>query len=338
MQQLTVIGENRLEWRNVAEPSLPSEKAAIVRPVAVGVCDFDRAVVQGRYPALSFPIAIGHEIVADVVEVGAEVRAIKAGLQVVLPLHISCGVCRACGQGRTNSCASRPLLSNYGLGERGGDWGGGMSDLLVVPYADAMVVPKPAKLSAIDCAAVGCNLVDLYRTLAPYLIGGETERVLIVGGNAHNMALYGVVMARLLGATRIDFLDDDESRLGEAEALGARPVPISERSAELYPIVVDCGGDPKRLATALTKVAPSGVCTPVWPYAGAFELPVGAMFLRNATLVTGQPHARALMEPVLKLMQVHGFGSTSIPVEILPWDRADQDFGFGRRKRIFHRN
>ena len=49
-----------------------------------------------------------------------------------------------------------------------GDWGGGMSDFLCVPYADAMAVPVPAGLTATDCAAIGCNLVDLHRSIAPY--------------------------------------------------------------------------------------------------------------------------------------------------------------------------
>lgn len=333
MQQLTLTAPKTLQWLDVPAPRLTSDKAALVRPIAVGVCDFDRALVQGRYTALPYPIALGHEIVAEVVEIGASVRTIAVGMQVVLPLHVSCGACAKCSGGFTNSCLSRKPLSNYGLGARGGDFGGGMSDLLSVPYADAMAVPKPKGLTPVECASVGCNLVDLYRTLAPHLAAPDS-RTLIVGGQAHNMALYGIAIARALGAQSIDFLDDDATRVSDAMAMGARAM---SETPDLYPIVVDCGGEPERLALALSKTGPDGVCTPVWPFVGSHPLPVGAMFLRNVTLVTGQPHARALMTPVLQLMQDRAVNSQSIPVEVLPWESANKFFGFGERKRIFVR-
>lgn len=336
MRQLTLIGERRLEWREVPSPALKSPLAAIVRPLAVAVCDFDRALVQGRYPALPLPIAIGHEAVAEVVSVGPEVRKVKPGMKVVLPLHVSCGTCPSCRTDRTNSCSSRPPLSNYGLGERGGAWGGMMSDLVHVPYADAMAAPAPAGLSPAECAAVGCNLVDMYRTVAPHLERYDSPRLLIVGGHASNMAYYGIVIARALGVAEIDYMDDDSGRLAIAKDLGARPVPL-KGGPQTYEIVADCSADGERLALALSLVGPDGVCTPVWPYTGSIKLPVGAMFLRNATLVTGQPHAVANFGPVLKLMGDGKFSTTSIPHEILPWDAADEAFGFGDRKRIFVR-
>jgi threonine dehydrogenase-like Zn-dependent dehydrogenase len=337
MRQLTFMNKGVVDWNDVPEPVLTGPGSAIVRPVAVAVCDFDRGLVSGRYTALPGPIALGHEIVAEVVEVGSEVRTLAPGLPVILPLHISCGGCAKCGSGLTNSCTSRPPLSNYGLGPRGGDWGGGMSDLLAVPFADAMAVPVPPELGEAACAAVGCNLVDLYRTMAPYLEREKDPEILIVGGHAHNMALYGVAMACALGLTRISFMDDEGSRLAAAEALGARPVEVGDRS-RLYPIVVDCSGDLDRLALALSLVGPDGVCTPVWPHTGAASLPIGAMFMRNATLVTGQPHARALMGPVLELMRRSELNSMSIPVEILPWEEAPEKFGLGETKRIFVRD
>lgn len=337
MRQLSLIDVDIVEWVEVADPVLDSPDAAIVRPVAVAVCDFDRGLVSGRYTALPLPIALGHEIVAEVVAVGSAVQRLAVGMQVILPLHISCGSCTKCCSGLTNSCTSRPPLSNYGLGTRGGNWGGGMSDLLAVPFADAMAVPLPAELDKTACAAVGCNLVDLYRTIAPYAEKPAALEILIVGGHAHNMGLYGIAMARALGVSQIDFFDDDDVRLADAERLGATPVRPGG-TPKLYPVVVDCSAMEERLALALASVAPDGVCTPVWPYAASMKLPVGAMFMRNATLITGQPHARALIDPVLALMTQCGLNSLSIPVEVLPWESAPTKFGRGDIKRIFVRD
>lgn len=91
MRQLTLVDDGKAVWTDVQAPVLAGPGAAIVRPVAVAVCDFDRALVSGRYTALPYPIALGHEIVAEVVEVGTDVRTIAPGMSVILPLHISCG-------------------------------------------------------------------------------------------------------------------------------------------------------------------------------------------------------------------------------------------------------
>src|SRR5512143_3805485 len=108
MRQLTLVGTEKLEWREVPEPTIAAPHGAIVRPIAAAVCDFDRALVRGEYPTLGYPIAIGHEMVAEVVETGPEVRSLAVGARVVLPLHVSCGGCDSCHAGRTNSCTSRP--------------------------------------------------------------------------------------------------------------------------------------------------------------------------------------------------------------------------------------
>lgn len=214
-----------------------------------------------------------------------------------------------------------------------------MSDLLRVPYAEAMAVPLPTNLSPIDCAAVGCNLVDIYRTIAPHLGEFPNARVLILSGLAPNMALYAVVLAKALGASSIDFVDSDPQRIVQAEALGARPLSTgSGGPAGVYPIIVDCSGNEKRLRDGLMALAPDGVCTSVWPMVGSFKLPVGAMFLRNGHYITGQPHALALIEPILALMQKTGISTRSIPIDVLPWEDASKAFGYGKIKRVFVRD
>ena len=110
MKQLVLAAPKRLEWHEVPTPQLADAGAALVRPIAVAVCDFDRALVSGTLTSLPYPIAVGHEIVAEVVELGTEVRCVERGDRVIVPLQVSCGRCACCGAGRTNSCSSRPAL------------------------------------------------------------------------------------------------------------------------------------------------------------------------------------------------------------------------------------
>lgn len=337
MRELILESAGVVTWRHVRPPCLESSLGAIVRPVAVAVCDFDRSLVQG-YRDVPGPVSLGHEMVAEVVEVGTEVRDIAVGMRVIVPLHVNCGTCPQCTARRTNCCAARPVLANYGVGPLGGSWGGAMSDRVQVPYADAMLMPVPAGGSAIDYVAVSCNLVDVYRTIAPYLPSLSRPSFLILGGRSFSIALYAVVIARALGIEDVTLASDDAEQRTEAVLRGANVVGWDDAAGKMYDLIADCSGDPNRLRFGLARIARGGVCTTVTPYDGAAELPMREMFLRNATLVTGQPHARADMESVLDLVARNRFSTTSIPSEVLPWESAVDFYGRGKIKRVFVRN
>lgn len=342
MRQLTLLAGGQVQWQQTPDPVLPGPQAALVRPLVVSVCDFDRALVAGRYPetVLPPPIVLGHEIVAEVVAVGAEVTMVAPGDRVILPLQVSCGRCDPCQAGRSNSCQAVGRVSNYGLGASGGGYGGGMSDLLIVPYAEAMLVTVPAALSPTEMVAVGCNLVDVYRCLAP-LTAAPGADVLVMGGFGASFGLYVVAMAQVLGAGSVDYAAEDPDQLARAEAIGARPLrlDLGERWRKGgYALVCDVSLDPRHLALSAAACAPDGVVIVPWIYPDpGTPLPLGAMFTNNVTLVTGQPHARGLIDPVVELISTGSITSTTIPTEVLDWEQADACYGRGTTKRIFVR-
>lgn len=71
-----------LLWREVEDLVVNHPLEAIVRPVASTTCDLDRAIVHGLVP-LGKGFAIGHECVAEVLEVGNAVQRV-----LVLQLHL----------------------------------------------------------------------------------------------------------------------------------------------------------------------------------------------------------------------------------------------------------
>ena len=58
-------------------------------------------------------LALGHECVADVLEVGEQVRDIRPGQRVSVPFQISCGECAPCQRGRTASCSNVTPMATY---------------------------------------------------------------------------------------------------------------------------------------------------------------------------------------------------------------------------------
>ena len=147
---------------------------ALVRPVAVATCDLDDMIVRGTSP-FPAPFALGHEGVAEVVEVGDRVQAVSPGDRVLVPFQLSCGTCPACVAGRTGNCESFAIATTYGFGfgAEATRFGGFLSDLVRVPFADAMLVGVPDGVAPEAAASVSDNITDAYRTVAPQTSRGR---------------------------------------------------------------------------------------------------------------------------------------------------------------------
>jgi threonine dehydrogenase-like Zn-dependent dehydrogenase len=324
MQQLILDGPGQLHWEEVGEPELSGPTAALVRPLSVATCDIDVAVLAGGHYPLSGPYPFGHEGVVEVVTIGDEVQALSPGDRAVLPFQISCGECAACRRGRTGNCAAHPPLSTFGLGTMGGlEWGGLLADLVVVPYADAMLVPLPAGIDPLVVASASDNIPDGWRTVGPQLAAEPGVPVLVVGGDAgpHSIGLYAVGLAVALGSSRVVYLDEDPERLRVAEAFGAevmdRPPP---RKVDAFPITVDASGSSDGLRCALNSTAFDGTCTSPSVYLEDPALPMFSMYARCCTLHTGRAHVRPAIPAVLDAV-ARGFDPSIVTSAVVT--RAD---------------
>jgi alcohol dehydrogenase len=205
-----------------------------------------------------------------------------------------------------------------------------------VPFADAMLVPLPAGVSAVDAASVSCNVTDAYRSVAA--LAGELPgaRVLVASGAFRNIAMYSVVIARALGAAGVDFLDPDPAVRARATALGARVLETPEEIEDgAYPITVDASMDPALLVRAIHATAPAGMCTASTMYLGdATPLPLFTMFQRCVTFRTGQPDVRKDMAPVLELLASRRLDLSSVTDAIVDWEEAPAAFRRGQGKVV----
>jgi len=304
MRQLVFVEPRRLEWREVCAPRVEAADQAIVRPLAVTRCDLDLYIATGLFP-MKGPFAFGHEIAGEVVDIGDEVTSVAPGDRVIVPFQINCGSCRMCRRGLTNSCRSVPAYSAYGLAPSSGrEWGGGLSDLVLVPYADAMLVAVPDCISLPAAAAISDNATDGFRTVAKPLSDQPGSDILIVGGLAQSVGLFAVQAARGLGARRVVYRDYDVARLTMAKALGAEVVETvyspDLRADERFPIVVEAGGVPDSLIFSLRSTEPCGVCTGVSAGVGGMaKVPLRQMYMKGITYTVGRVHARGCMNEVL---------------------------------------
>jgi alcohol dehydrogenase len=360
VRELQLISSGRLAWREREPPTLRGPGDAIVRPFIAGRCDGDTlpihrpvsralqagiavraidpvvACICGRVP-FKGPFAIGHECVAEVVEVGAAVEKVHVGQVVVVPWAVSCGTCGRCARGLTSKCetTTHGTLAAFGFGPACGPWGGVVADAVRVPYADHMLVPVPPGVPPERVAAAGDNLADAWRTVVPPLQERPGARVLVVGGGASSIGLYAAGLAVAHGASEVGYVDEDAQRQAIADSFGARAVPAP---AGRYDVAVEASSRAAGLRLALRALAPGGVCTAVGYYlASGTRVPLMRMYATDATLRVGVSHARAVLPGLLAFVARTGFPAERVTTLTADWEDAPSAYTARTSKLVLAR-
>jgi threonine dehydrogenase-like Zn-dependent dehydrogenase len=334
MRELTYVARRSVEWREAPDPRLQSAGDAIVRPVAATTCDVDLVILLGRSPVPP-PFAIGHECVAEVVQVGDDVTRVAAGDLVVVPWHISCGRCDRCAAGLHVHC--RAVADNAMFGAPiGGNWGGLFSDLVRVPFADAMLVPLPAGLDPIAMASASDNWSLAWRLVAPHLQTRPAGSVLILSRGS--IGLYACDIAGALGASRRLYVDPDARRRAIAESYGAETSSAIEPIRHGFDIAVEATGRVGDLGTACLSLVPEGVCESAGNHFRPGALPLFEMYLTGVTLRVGRDSARAHMAQALQLAATGVVNPRAVVSDLLEWDALPTALPELRSKPVFVRS
>ena len=318
MQALVYEGSVRYAWQERPEPTLADDGDALVRPLAVTTCDLDGAIATGLLDGMETGYPVGHEVLAEVIDVGDAITAVGPGRRVLVPFQVSCGGCRPCRTGRSAACSTVGSQRFLGLPSGGTRWGGGLADLLRVPWADRLCVPVPDGATE-AVAAVGDNASDGWRTVGPYL--AEVEGPVLVDGFA-SVGLYAVAFAVGAGAT-VHYRDRDEGRRDLARRLGAEVLeqPTTERAERRYELVVSTPPDEESLLAAMASTASGGrLVTTGLHIRPSTGLPLYEMYLRSIRVVNEAVQAREVVEQVLA-------DAASVDLEQfvtrVAWDDAD---------------
>src|SRR5215213_8879877 len=153
-------GPNTVEVEEVPDPKIINARDAIVKITSTAICGSDLHLLQAYVPAMMPGDVLGHEFMGEVVEVGSQVKTLKAGDRVVVPFPIACGVCSACQKGMYSLCEnSNPnawmaekLWGHSGAGIFGyshltGGFAGGQAEYVRVPFADVGPLKVPDGMS-----------------------------------------------------------------------------------------------------------------------------------------------------------------------------------------------
>ena len=209
MKALVKLKPERGIWLEDIVPPEPGPNDVLIRVAKASICGTDLHIVNWDDWAkntIEVPMAIGHEFMGVVTEIGSEVTVVSVGQRVSAEGHITCGHCRNCRAGRRRFCAN-----TIGLGVHRP---GAFAEYVIVPASNIYPIPDD-----ID-GRTACILDPLgnatHTALAYDLVG---EDVLITG--AGPIGMMATAIARHVGARWVVVTDVNDFRLDIAARMGA---------------------------------------------------------------------------------------------------------------------
>ncbi len=181
MQVMRLSTPAQIETAPLAAATLPVPQPGagqvLLRVRACGVCHTDRHVIEGELPDPTLPLVPGHQVVAEVAALGAQVTRFKPGDRVGVPwLYAACGSCDFCRRGLENLCDDA-RFTGYTVA-------GGYAEYMLAEADYA--VPIPAQFSDVEVAPLLCAGVVGYRSLRlSDLEAGERLGLFGFGASAH---------------------------------------------------------------------------------------------------------------------------------------------------------
>ncbi|DAA84438.1 TPA: hypothetical protein CPT90_05650 [Candidatus Gastranaerophilales bacterium HUM_3] len=95
------VKENKIIVSEIDDIKLDGRRGAIVMTLGCGLCGSD--IVKFRHKIVHDGAVLGHEIVAEILEINSDTK-FKKGDRIVTSHHIPCGECNFCRHGNVSMC------------------------------------------------------------------------------------------------------------------------------------------------------------------------------------------------------------------------------------------
>jgi len=293
-------------------PALPPEWVRL-RFLYCGLCGSDLSQFGGR-PGATYPISVGHEFIAEVVEIGSEVELVAAGDIVTSDLNFRCGECDHCLAGRSHLCrdGQQALFTNRAFSEFG-DIEAGYLLRLNGPAAPHLAL----------CEPLSCVLHAKDMT-APR----QGERILVVGAGGLGLCL-AFALCKQRPALDFDLTDLSAQRL----AAIAPPVsPIGRTTSDPdgeYDVVFDLTGNESGLRAAGAWVRDGGrICSMGHPLGEEIDpMFLSTVLPKDVTFVTSYLNgAPSVLREAARLLEQEWSPEWDKLIELLPLSHLKQAF------------
>src|SRR3989441_1017973 len=296
----------------------------LVKVHASGICGSD---VMEWYRKPKAPLVLGHEIAAEVVELGAGVDRVQTGDRVFVSHHVPCGKCRYCLAGHETVCDTL-RTTNFDPG--------GFAEFVRVPAVNVKhgVFALPKGISDDEGVFVepfAC--VVRGQRLAGFRPG---HTVVVIGSGV--AGLLHIKLAKAAGAAKVIATDVVEFRKAAAQKAaadfvidGREDVPARLREANdgnLADLVVTCTGAPKAIAQGLASVDRGGTVlffAPIDP-AAKVDIPFNEVWREEVTITSSYGGSPRDIRDSINLLPAKRPVLTDLVTHVLPLAKAAEGF------------
>lgn len=239
-----IICDDKIVIKCVDDIKLEGRQGAIVKVLGCGLCGSD--IVKFVHKISKNGTVLGHEIVAQIVEINSETN-FKVGDEIVTSHHIPCGKCVYCRHGNVSMCQHFKSTNIRP---------GGFSELVYLSEEHLQNVAhlKPENLTDVEASfyePLGCIVRAVKRA---NLIKGDIALVVGLGS-------IGILTAQALKAYGVEVVGCDliPERIEILKSLGINAVDVRKISEkfEADAIFMTSGAD-KAIDTALKYVRNGG--------------------------------------------------------------------------------
>lgn len=242
--KIAVIEKEHIVVKNVDKITLGDRKGAIVKVLGCGLCGSD--IVKFREHISKEGTVLGHEIVAEIVEINSDTM-FKTGEKIVTSHHIPCGTCDYCRHGNVSMCKHFKSTNIRP---------GGFSEYVYLSeeHLQNVAHPMPENLSEIEASfyePLGCCVRAVKRAK---LMDGS--KVLVVG-----LGSIGILMSQALKAYGMNVMGCDliQDRIERLQNLGIDAVDSRDlEQTEVFDAVFMTSGADKAIDVALKNIKSGG--------------------------------------------------------------------------------
>jgi threonine dehydrogenase-like Zn-dependent dehydrogenase len=309
MKAVAFYGPGDVRVEEVPKPTVEDANDVLLRVDRAAICGTDLHPYHGRLE-LEEGFVLGHEYMGTIEAKGDGVTEFEEGDRAVGSFFVCCGKCWFCRRGAFMKCIA---IRVFGMGMAMGDLPGAQAEYVRVPEADLTLrkIPGNGELHEEDVLFVGDILTTGYDAVRKAGIQ-PGDLVAVVGCGP--VGLCTVMSARALGAGRVVAIDMVPERLKLAATLGAITVNPSDTDPEDVvrdltdwrgaDVVVDAVGHESALAATFPLVRMGGtISLPGMYLEDQASVPIGDMWLKNITIMSGVANVQGHMDELLELIR-----------------------------------
>lgn len=297
MRTLICTTPGSFEYKETERPVLTSGQT-LLKIKKIGICGTDLHAFEGTQPFFSYPRILGHELAAEIAEVG-DAEGFVVGEKVTIIPYFYCGHCIACRNGKENCCANINVCGVH--------VDGGMREYLAVPpyslvHGDGLSDDELALVEPLSIGAHGVRRADVKSGEFVLIIGagpiglGTMEFARIAGGKVIAMDINDARLSFCKDKLKVDYTinpakEDALERLKEIT------------NGDMPTVVIDATGNLKAINNAFQFMAHGARFVLIGLQKGEISFSHPEFHKREATLMSSRNASRADFEHVLDSMK-----------------------------------